>query len=105
MTLHHLHLGFMVHERPLPRRRLYDYLKLCEPVAADVTLLTIADRLAARGTARSPTEEIVDAHLELAREVLPEALAWHRDGPPRSPIAGDELAEAIGIEPGPRSAS
>jgi hypothetical protein len=32
---------------------------------------------------------------------LPAAIAWHRDGPPRSPIAGDELAEQLGIEPGP----
>ena len=101
VTLHHLHLGFMVHERPLPRRRLYDYLKLCEPVAADVTVLTVADRLAARGSGPIATEEMVEAHLELAREVLPAALAWHRDGPPRSPIGGDELAAAVGIEPGP----
>ena len=101
VTLHHLHLGFMVHERPLSRRRLYDYLKLCEPVAADVTVLTVADRLAARGSGPIAAEEVVEAHLELAREVLPAALAWHRDGPPRSPIAGDELATAVGIEPGP----
>jgi poly(A) polymerase len=33
--------------------------------------------------------------------VLPAAVAWHRDGPPRSPIAGDELAKRLGIEPGP----
>ncbi len=45
---------------------------------------------------------MIEAHLELAREVLPEAIAWHRDGPPRSPIAGDELAAALGIEPGPQ---
>ena len=44
---------------------------------------------------------MIEAHLELARTVLPEAIAWHRDGPPRSPIAGDELAERLGIEPGP----
>ena len=44
---------------------------------------------------------MIEAHLELAREVLPEAIAWHRDGPPRAPIAGDELAAAVGIEPGP----
>ncbi len=101
LTLHHLHLGFMTHERPLTRRRLYEYLRTCEPVAADVTLLTIADRLAARGEGPTASEEMIAAHLELAREVLPDALAWHRDGPPRPPIAGDELAEAIGIEPGP----
>ena len=44
---------------------------------------------------------MIEAHLELAREVLPAALAWHRDGPPKPPIAGDELAAAVGIEPGP----
>ena len=32
VTLHHLHLGFMAHERPLSRRRLYEYLKLTAPV-------------------------------------------------------------------------
>ena len=101
LTLHHLHLGFMVAERPLSRKRLYEYLKLTEPVAADVTLLTVADRLAARGTGPTATPEMIEAHLELAREVLPEAIAWHRDGPPRSPVAGDELAAAVGIEPGP----
>jgi putative nucleotidyltransferase with HDIG domain len=101
LTLHHLHLGFMTHERPLSRRRLYEYLKLTEPVAADVTLLTVADRLSARGTGPTATPEMIEAHLELAREVLPDAIAWHRDGPPRVPIAGDELAAALGIEPGP----
>jgi tRNA nucleotidyltransferase/poly(A) polymerase len=101
LALHHLHLGFMTAERPLPRRRLYDYLRLTEPVAADVTLLTVADRLAARGSGPTASPEMIEAHLELAREVLPEAVAWHRQGPPRSPIAGDELAAALGIEPGP----
>ncbi len=101
LTLHHLHLGFMTHERPLPRRRLFDYLRLTAPVAADVTLLTVADRLAARGGGPTATPEMIEAHLALAREVLPEAVAWHRDGQPRAPIAGDELAAALGIEPGP----
>ncbi len=101
LTLHHLHLGFMTHERPLSRRRLYDYLKLTDPVTADVTLLTVADRLSARGTGPTATPEMIEAHLELAREVLPPAIAWHRNGPPRPPIAGDELADAVGIEPGP----
>ncbi len=101
LTLHHLHLGFMTHERPLSRRRLYDYLRACDPVAADVTLLTVADRLSARGSGPTASPEMIEAHLGLAREVLPEALAWHRDGPPRAPIAGDELAQTLGIDPGP----
>ncbi len=102
LTVHHLHLGFMTRERPLPRRRLFDYLRLTTPVAADVTLLTVADRLAARGGGPTASAEMIESHLALAREVLPEAIIWHRDGPPRSPIAGDELAAAIGIEPGPQ---
>jgi poly(A) polymerase len=105
LTLHHLHLGFMTRERPLPRRRLYEYLRTCDPVAADVTLLTVADRLAARGSGPTATPEMIEAHLELAREVLPEAIAWHREGGPRSPIRGDELAAELGIDPGPEVGS
>lgn len=101
LTLHHLHLGFMASERPLTRRRLYEYLDLTAPVAADVTVLTVADRLSARGLGPTASAEMVEAHLELAREVLPEAIAWHRHGRPRAPIRGDELAAALGIEPGP----
>jgi poly(A) polymerase len=101
LTVHHLHLGFMASERPLPRRRLYDYLRLTAPVAADVTLLTVADRLSARGAGPTASVEMIEAHLELAREVMPEAIVWHRDGPPRAPLPGDELAAALGIEPGP----
>jgi poly(A) polymerase len=101
LTLHHLHLGFMAPERLLPRERLYEYLRQTEPVAADVTLLTVADRLSARGTGPTAAPEMIEAHLDLAREVLPHALEWHRDGPPRVPIAGDELAAALGIEEGP----
>jgi poly(A) polymerase len=101
LTLHHLHLGFMTRERPLSGRRLYDYLKTCEPVAVDVTLLTVADRLAARGGGPTATPEMIEAHLELAREVLPAAVAWHRGRGPKPPIAGDRLAAELGIEPGP----
>jgi putative nucleotidyltransferase with HDIG domain len=101
LALHHLHLGFLVHERPLSRRVLYDYLSKTEPVSADVTLLTAADRLAARGEGPIASDEMIEAHLELVREVLPEALAWHAS-PPRPPLDGDELAAEAGIEPGPR---
>ena len=101
LTLHHLRLGFLIRERPLPPRRVYGYLRDTDPVSADVTLLTVADRLAARGQGPIAGPEMVQAHLELAREMVTAALDWHRDGPPKSPIPGDELAAAIGIEPGP----
>ncbi len=102
LTLHHLRLGFMVHERPLSRRRVYEYLRETEPVSADVTLLTVADRLAARGQGPVASEEMVEAHLQLAREMLAAAVEWHRDGPPRPLVGGDRLVEELGLEPGPQ---
>jgi poly(A) polymerase len=101
LTIHHLKLGFLARERPLPRRREYEYLRETDPVGADVTLLSVADRLAARGQGPVAGPEMVRAHLELAREMLAATLDWRRDGPPRSPIPGNELAAEIGIEPGP----
>jgi poly(A) polymerase len=101
LALHHLRLGFLIHQRPLSRRTVYDYLVATEPVSADVTLLTVADRLAARGEGPLASPEMVEAHLDLAREMLREALAWHRDGPPRPPLSGDELEDELGISPGP----
>ncbi len=101
LALHHLRLGFLIHQRPLSRRAVYDYLVATEPVSADVTLLTVADRLAARGEGPLASPEMVEAHLDLAREMLREALAWHRDGSPRPPLTGDDLAEELGLSPGP----
>jgi poly(A) polymerase len=99
LTLNHLRLGFLVHEQPLSRRHVYDYLLATEPDSVDVTMLTVADRLATQG--ERTRREAVDAHLELARAMIAEALDWRHSGPPRSPIPGDELASALGIEPGP----
>ncbi len=97
LTRHHLRLGFLVHEMPLSRRTIYDYLHVTSPVAADVTVLSVADRLATRG---DNSERAIARHLELARQMLAEALAWEAD-PPRPPVRGDELVRALGIRPGP----
>jgi putative nucleotidyltransferase with HDIG domain len=101
LALHHLRLGFMVHEMPLPPRRVHEYLRATQPVAADVTLLTVADRLSARGSGPFATDAAIEAHLELARSMLGAALDWRRDGPPPPFVKGDELAAELGIEPGP----
>jgi putative nucleotidyltransferase with HDIG domain len=97
LTRHHLRLGFLVHEMPVGRRTIYRYLRACEPVQVDVTLLSVADRLATRGRG---ADAAIRRHLELARQLLGEALAW-RSGPPRPPLRGDELARALGMRPGP----
>jgi putative nucleotidyltransferase with HDIG domain len=96
LTRHHLRLGFLVHEMPLERRTIYRYLRACEPVEVDVTLLSVADRLATRGKV---AEGAIARHLELARQLLGEALSWH-SAPPRPPLRGDELARAVGLRPG-----
>ncbi|MGH2983274.1 MAG: HD domain-containing protein [Solirubrobacterales bacterium] len=101
LALHHLRLGFLIHQRPLSRRTVYEYLRATEPVCADVTLLSAADRLAARGTGPIAGPEMIEAHLELAREMLADALAWHSEGPPDPPLSGDELASELGVAPGP----
>ena len=98
ITRHHLVLGFLVHERPLDRRAIYRYLKRTSPVEVEVTLLSCADRLATRG---KNADRAIDDHMELAKELMPAALEWRRQGPPRLPLRGDELAEELGIEPGP----
>jgi poly(A) polymerase len=99
LTRHHLRLGFLVHEAPLDRRTVYRYLRDTAPVAVDVTLLSVADRLATRGR---KADEAIARHVALAREVLPAALEQHRAVPSAPIVRGDELARALGIEPGPR---
>jgi putative nucleotidyltransferase with HDIG domain len=101
LALHHLRLGFMIPEAPLPPRRVHDYLRATDPVGVDVTLLTIADRLSARGAGPLASPEMVEAHLSLAQAMIAAALDWRRGGPPAPLLRGDELAAALGIEPGP----
>ncbi len=97
LARHHLRLGFLVHRMPLDRRTIYHYLRACEPVQVDVTVLSVADRLATRGQG---SDVAIARHLELARQMLDEALSW-RARRPRPPVRGDEVARALGIRPGP----
>lgn len=100
LVRHHLRLGFLVHEpQPLSRRTAFEYLRSTGQVAADVTLLSVADRLATRG---QRAQQAIERHLRLAQQMLPEALRWHREGPPQPLLRGDVLARELGIEPGPR---
>ncbi|HEX5713647.1 MAG TPA: HD domain-containing protein [Solirubrobacterales bacterium] len=101
LALHHLRLGFLIPEAPLSPRKVHEYLRATEPVAVDVTLLTVADRLSARGAGPLARPEMVEAHLKLAREMIAAALDWRRDGPPAPLLRGDELAAELGIDPGP----
>ncbi len=97
LARHHLRLGFLVHEAPLDRRAVYRYLTACAPVEVDVTVLSVADRLATLGRG---SEHAIELHVALARDVLPAALRY-RSLPPRPPVRGDQLAAALGIPTGP----
>jgi len=100
LVRHHLLLGFLVHApQPLSRRAVFGYLSACSPVAVDVTLLSVADRLATRG---DRAQEAIRAHLALAAQMLAHALRWRADGPPKPLVRGDELARELGIETGPQ---
>jgi poly(A) polymerase len=100
LVRHHLRLGFLVHEpQPLARHTVYAYLRGCDPVEVDVTLLSVCDRLATRG---SKADEAIEAHMVLARRMLGDALRWRRDGAPRPLLRGDELARELDIPLGPR---
>lgn len=94
LTLNHLRLGFLVHARPLDRGAVYDYLRRCEPMEVEVTVLALADRLATRGRR---AEEAIAAHADLTRELLPAAIAWREAGGAPSPLLdGDALMAQTG---------
>ena len=97
LTRNHLRLGFLVHQAPLDRRAIYGYLIATDPVAADVTILSVADRLATRGR---KAEEAINRHIVLARELLAEALRWRTERP-RPLLRGDDLVAELGIDAGP----
>ncbi len=100
LVRHHLRLGFLVHDpQPLARRSVFAYLRACKPVEVNVTLLSVADRLATRG---ERAQESIDAHLRLARGMLTDAIGWRAVGPPQPLVRGDELASALGLPEGPR---
>ena len=98
LTRHHLRLGFLVRHAPLSRRDIHAYLRACEPVEVDVTVLSVADRLATRG---DKADEAIAKHLALARDLLGEALRWRAEGPPTPLVRGDVLAGELGIARGP----
>jgi poly(A) polymerase len=100
LVRYHLRLGFLVHEpQPLARRTVFAYMDATAPVEVDVTLLSIADRLATRG---DRAEQAIAAHMRVAREMLADALRWRAEGPRQPLLRGDELIAQLGLAPGPR---
>jgi hypothetical protein len=99
LVLHHLDAGFLVHERPLDRRTIWRYLRATQPYSADITIFTVADRLATRGR---NADAAIEAHLEVARELLAAAREEDAAGPSKPLLRGDELVKEAGVPAGPR---
>lgn len=98
LVRHHLRAGYLVREAPLDRRAIYGYLRATGDVAADVTLLSIADRLATRGR---KSEEAIPKHVDVALELLGPALQIHAEGFAAPLVRGDDLGAELDLEPGP----
>lgn len=99
LTRHHLGLGFLVHANPLGDREVFRYLSATGDTALDVSLLSVADRLATGG---HKAGESIDRHLAVAWQVLPAALRWPEHRALEPLVRGDRLAAALGLAPGPR---
>jgi putative nucleotidyltransferase with HDIG domain len=92
---HHLAAGFLVHQRPLDRRTIWRYLRATRPYSVDITVFTVADRLATRG---ANAENAIAGHLDVARELIAAA----REPVPKPLVRGDELVQEAGVKPGPQ---
>ena len=100
LTRHHLRLGFP--GRTSNRCRAARSTGTCvttEPVEVEVGVLSVADRLATRGRKSDAGDQ--RRTCELAVEITDAALDF-RNNPLPPLVRGDELAEALGIDPGPR---
>jgi poly(A) polymerase len=95
LITHHLAAGFLVHQRPLDRRTIWRYLRATRPYSADITIFTVADRLATRGR---NAEAAIAGHLEVARVLIAAA----REPVPPPLVRGDELVNEAGVPAGPR---
>jgi poly(A) polymerase len=95
----HLVLGYGLHGDRDERAR-WQLRRAFGPVVAEAVVLSVGDRLATSGL--DDRRRWVRAHLQLAREVWTDHWREQRDGIPAPLLDGLELAQAAGIEPGPR---
>lgn len=99
MIEQHLAAGFLTHKEPVGRREVYEYLCTCGQTAVDVTVLSVADRLATKGRG---SDEAIERHLHLTDRLLEAAAAHEVEGELKPLIRGDELASSLGIPQGPQ---
>ena len=96
---HHLDLGFMCDRLPVSRRAELTYLRAASSASLDLTVLTVADRLATRG---KNSEAAIAKHLDVAGAMITAAVELELNGLPQPLLRGDQLAEQLEIAPGPQ---
>jgi hypothetical protein len=94
----HLELGMMLHG-PLDARARYRFLRSVEPCAAEAIVLSLGDRMATAGV--RDRRRWARRHATLARHLW--AGHWREvaHGLPKPLLNGLEIAQAVGMEPGP----
>ena len=96
LTRHHLILGFLVNQMPLDKRRVFASPRPHRIRSLiDVTLLTVADRLAAGARPRSPARRWSRSPRTGPGDGHCHALDWDRNGPPAQFLPSNRLAEAL----------
>ncbi len=95
----HMRFEGLVQQQPPGDRARYRYLRATEPYTPELIMLSVSDRLSVRGGL--VTDEDVEQHLQLAREMMDLALEREEAGPGPGIIDGEELMRELGLSPGP----
>ena len=91
----HLRLGFLVPDGELDARAVHRYRVATDPYGIATVVVSLADRWSTRGT--RARQRWIRRHEQLATAMV-EGLAAPT---PPALVRGDELAEALGLAPGP----
>jgi len=94
LVAEHLALGFSIRTRPLDRRAAYRYLRATGPWPVSSVVLSLADRLATRGSLSRLRH--LRRHAETAEELL--ELIAQLTPLPEPLLRGDEVAAVAGVE-------
>lgn len=95
----HLRPGFLANENPPTRRAIYRFLRDTGDAAPETLLLSLADRLAARGPAA--TRELDQRHQETVYLLMEKYYRRQEEKPHRPLITGDDLIKELHLKPGP----
>ncbi|NLB96460.1 MAG: CCA tRNA nucleotidyltransferase [Armatimonadetes bacterium] len=95
----HLRPGFLSVHEPVAARQRYHFFRDMGDATVESLLLSLADRLAARGP--WATDAQVERHRRFVEEMLRLSLEGATVAHPVVPIGGRELAEAVGCPQGP----